>query len=792
MTLNFMRRLRDCLLFWLCAATLCGAATLLQSCSSTKFVPDGSLLLDDVKVEVNDSSETLTNRELLTYVHQRPNNRFLNIAKLRLGVYNMSGRDSTRWWNKWMRRLGEPPVIYNSEASASDERQLLRAVNNAGFLDATIVTDSFPDYHRKRTRLRYSIEAGLPHTIRKIQYSFPNDTIREIVMRDSMLFPIGPGERLDRDLLEQQRDLVTRRMQNSGYWAFGKEYVTFTADTAAGSKLVDLIMFVRPPSKESAQRGLDNTRHHRYLVRNIYCVPDYNAADCPDPRAYRAKDTVHYKNVTVLYGDNRYLRPGVLSENCFFTSGRPYSVNDLESTYSAFGRLSILKFINIRLMPAGTIGTDGLLDVYILLTPGKSQSISVEVEGTNSEGDFGVALALAYAHRNIGKGSETLNLRARGSYQALNGNLEGFIHDRFMEYGVDASVVFPKFKIPFLRESFKRRIKASTEFNMSINYQERPEYTRIVSAVGWNYKWTSRRNPSRYVWTPLDVSYVYLPASTNDFIDQIAPDNPLLRYSYEDHFILRSGFQFYHTTKRQEPPGIRHKLQRDILTFRTNVEIAGNLLFAINRLINPKRQFHENPYKVFGIRYSQYVRADGDFTYLHTFDSRNSLACHGGFGIGVPYGNSSILPFEKRFYGGGANGVRGWSVRTLGPGRYPSTNSQSDFIHQCGDIRLNLSVEYRVKMFWVVEGALFVDAGNIWTIRDYATQPEGMFRFNSFYKQIALAYGAGIRLDFNYFLIRFDLGMKAHNPAINAEPWPLIHPEWGRDRAFHFSIGYPF
>ena len=143
------------------------------------------------------------------------------------------------------------------------------------------------------------------------------------------------------------------------------------------------------------------------------------------------------------------------------------------------------------------------------------------------------------------------------------------------------------------------------------------------------------------------------------------------------------------------------------------------------------------------------MRADGDFTYLHTFDSRNSLACHGGFGIGVPYGNSSILPFEKRFYGGGANGVRGWSVRTLGPGRYPATNSQSDFIHQCGDIRLNLSVEYRVKMFWVVEGALFVDAGNIWTIRNYATQPEGVFRFDSFYKQIALAYGAGIRLDFN-------------------------------------------
>ena len=776
---------------WLCAGVLWCAMALLQSCSSTKFVPDGSLLLDDVKVEVNDSSETLTNRELLTYVHQRPNNRFLNIAKLRLGVYNMSGRDSTRWWNKWVRRLGEPPVIYNAEATASDERQLLRAVNNAGFLDATVVTDSFPDYRRKRTRLRYSIEAGRPHTIRSIAYSFPNDTIREIVMRDSLLFPVGPGGRLDRNLLEQQRDLVTRRMQNSGYWAFGKEYVTFTADTAADSKLVDLTMFVRPPSKESGQRGLDITRHHRYLVRNVYCIPDYNGADCPDPREYQARDTVRYRNVTVLYGDKRYLRPSVLNENCFFTPGRPYSVNDLENTYSAFGRLSILKFINIRLMPAGSIGTDGLLDVYILLTPGKSQSISAEVEGTNSEGDFGVALALAYAHRNIGKGSETLNLRARGSYQALNGNLEGFIHNRFMEYGVDASVVFPKFKIPFLRESFKRRIKASTEFNMSINYQERPEYTRIVSAVGWNYKWSSRRHPSRYVWTPLDVSYVYLPASTNDFIDQIAPDNPLLRYSYEDHFIMRLGYTLYRTNRRIPTATVNaFAIQPYVSTLRISAETAGNLLYAISSLAGQHRS--DGAYKLFGIQYAQYAKAELDYTYTRNFNDRNALSVHVGTGIAVPYGNSSMVPFEKRFYAGGANGVRGWGVRTLGPGAYDSRNSVSDFINQCGDIRLDLSLEYRAKLFWVFEGALFVDAGNIWTIRNYATQPGGVFRFNKFYKQIAAAYGVGLRMDFTYFLLRLDLGLKAHNPAEGQEPWPIIHPRWSRDANFHFSVGYPF
>lgn len=197
-------------------------------------------------------------------------------------------------------------------------------------------------------------------------------------------------------------------------------------------------------------------------------------------------------------------------------------------------------------------------------------------------------------------------------------------------------------------------------------------------------------------------------------------------------------------------------------------------------------------YRVFGIQYSQYAKAEVDYTIAHNFTPRHSLAFHAGFGIGVPYGNSRVLPFEKRFYAGGANGVRGWSVRTLGPGSYDSRNYVTDFINQCGDIRLDLSAEYRMKLFWVFEGALFIDAGNIWTIHNYENQPGGMFKFKSFAKELAASYGIGLRLDFDYFLLRLDLGIKAHNPAMNQEEWPIIHPRWGRDTSLHFSVGYPF
>lgn len=763
---------------------------LFEGCSPSKHVPAGRYLLDEVKINVTDPTMTFSDRTLMPYVRQKPNNKFLHLSRMRLGVYNMSGTDSTKWWNKWIRKLGEAPVIYDAEAMAYDSLQLINAMRNAGFLESSLKIDTIANDRKRKLKLVYDLDAGKPHIINSIEYIFPNDTLRELVMRDSARFIIHEGDRLDRDVLEAQREWITDRLRNHGYWAFTKEFITFNADTTQGSKLVDLSMIVNPPYPEET-RKVEIDTHKVYAIRNITVVANYDGNTTRSLRDITAKDTVNYKDITILYDKSHYLRPSVIYDNIFMKKGEIFRQRDIDNTYSALGRLSILKFIQVRLLPAGELGDLGLIDAYVLLTPGKSQSIALEVEGTNSEGDLGVALGINYTHRNAGKGSETLNAKLRGSYQALNGNLEGFIHDRFMEYGLEGSLTFPKFKAPFLRESFKRKVKASTEIHISMNYQERPEYTRIISTAGWSYKWSEVRSKISYTLTPIDVNYVYLPKSTNDFLDLIAPDNPLLRYSYEDHFIMRLGFNFYYTNKLK-PSAFRAKEQKDIITFRAQAETAGNLLFGISRAVDPGRHFHENPYKVFGIRYSQYVRTDADFAYLHVFDRRNSIACYAGFGIGIPYCNSSILPFEKRFYGGGANGVRGWSVRTLGPGRFPGTNSVSDFIYQCGDLRLNLSIEYRAKLFWVVEGGLFIDAGNIWTIHNYPTQPYGMFKFNSFYNELAASYGAGIRLDFNYFLVRFDLGMKAHNPAINQDPWPLVHPDWRRDHAFHFSIGYPF
>lgn len=757
---------------------------IVAGCRSSKHVPQGSYLLDKVEIVSLDTTGKVNPADYRNYLRQLPNHKILWAMKFQLGIYNISGRDSSKWYNKWMRKMGEPPVIYDSTLTMQSVGQLRRSLVSKGYLHADVTVDTIVNPRRDKIKVRYGLVPGPLYNISAIDYSFSNDTIRDIVMADSASFPVYLGVPLDRDMLETWRTQIAGRLRDKGYYGFNKEFITFSADTSANSRDVALTLKLNPPyPPQNGAPAFDS--HSPYRVRKVVFVTDFDAVN-PTPDALR--DTVDYKDIQIIYSDSRYLRPSILWDNCFIRRGELYSDRDLDRTYEALNRLSILKFINIKTQLAGG---EEWVDVYVLLTPGKSQTISFEIEGTNSEGDLGVAASVGYSHRNVGKGSETLTARFRGAYESLSGNLDGLLHDRYMEYSLDLGVSFPKFKAPFLRESFKRKVRASAELNFSMNYQQRPEYTRVIANAGWGYKWVPNGGRERHTFTLMDIDYVYLPESTNDFIDQIAPDNPLLRYSYEDHFIMRLGYSYYYTNKRLPAPGFRMP-QDNIYTLRVQAETAGNLLYGLNNIFNRRANASEDPYRIFGIRYSQYVKLVGDFSMVHVFDHRNSLAFHAGIGFAYPYGNSNILPFEKRFYGGGANGVRGWDVRTLGPGSYSGSNSVSDFINQCGDIRFEASAEYRAKLFWVLEGALFIDAGNIWTIHNYPNQPGGMFHFNSFYKQIALAYGLGIRLDFTYFLVRLDLGMKAHNPAKGAERWPLLHPRWGRDSSFHFSIGYPF
>lgn len=751
------------------------------------------MLLDKVAIEI-EGDRDVTSEELINFLRQQPNHKVLGFAKLQLSTYSLSGSDTTKWYNRWLRRLGQAPVIFDPDLTDASRRQLQQALVNRGYMGASIVVDTTLRRDDKRADVTYRINTGRPHVIASLGYNIEDSTVRQIIMADSALVDIAPGMLFDRSHLDEVRGAITRRLRNEGYYGFSREYITFTADTVLGSKDIALTLNLRDPGARNALDAPADTadysrQHHIYIVRSVTFITDEALNAAPADR-----DTIHYRGLDIIYGPDRYIRPSALYDMCFIEPGTNYSANNVDRTYAALSRLSILKFISIEMEHAGQLSADTeLLDAVINISRKRKQGVTLELEGTNSEGDFGFGIGATYQNRDLTRRSDMLTVKLRTSYESISGNFDGLINNRFTEYAGEVGITYPKFLLPFASRAFKKRMQATTEFALSFNYQERPEYTRIIGGAAWRWKWNNRWRDymRRHTFDLIDINLVRLPHSTINFIDEIAPSNPLLRYSYEDHFIMRMGYTYYHTNRRIPTAEINaFAMQPQVNTLRVSVETAGNLLYGLSHIFS--RNSGSQVHKIFGIQYSQYVKGEFDYTVTRNFNSRNALAFHVGFGIAYPYGNSSMVPFEKRFYAGGANGVRGWGVRTLGPGCFDAHNSVTDFINQSGDINLILSMEYRAKLFWVFEGALFIDAGNIWTIHNYPNQPGGMFKFNQFYKQLAASYGIGLRMDFTYFLLRFDLGIKAHNPAMTQEPWPLLHPKWGRDANFHFSVGYPF
>ena len=756
------------------------------ACSSTKHVPQGKLLLDKVKINVTDPHKDVEASQLANYLRQNANHRVLGGLKLQLALYNIAGRDSANWFNRWIKRVGTPPVIYDSALTVASADQLHMALSNRGFMNNVVTYQVEADSAKRKARINYDITLGEPYFIRSIDYDIPDEDLRDIILADTARFTVHEGDLLNYNRLDEWRQNITENLRNHGYYAFNKEYITFMADTAAGSKAVDLTLNSRDPYRNDHMPYY--TEHEPFYVRDVVYVTDYDPVEMHD--AFWGADTVTlHSGIKIIEGPDRYLRHDVLDECNHIEPGQLYNAEAITRTYRALGRLNILKQINIDVRPLGEVDGVLMVDAYVLLSPDKSQTVSVSLEGTNSEGDLGFGVGLDYEHRNIFKGAEVLSAKAKVSYESISGNLSGLINNNYSEYSTELGLTFPKFMFPFLKRSFKRKIQASTAFTVNFDYQARPEYTRIIAGGSWRYQWTERSRRMAHTLTLVDVSVISVPKYNEEFFKRIT--NPLLFYSYQDHLIMRMGYNFYRTNKAEMNVLQMGRFQRNVFTIRANAETAGNLLYGLSHLTGQKADA-DGSYKAMGIRYSQYFKADADYSFTHYFDHRQSVAFHVGAGVAVPYGNSDVLPFEKRFYSGGANSVRGWGVRTLGPGSYDSNNNLSKFIYQCGDIRFDVNLEYRAKLFWVVELGLFMDAGNIWTIKNYEDQPGGVFKFNKFYEPIAAAYGAGIRLDFKYFLVRVDMGMKAHNPASGQEHWPLLHPRFKRDSEFHFSVGYPF
>ena len=759
------------------------AVGLLCACSATKFIPEGDYMLENVSVKSTDKNLDVS--VLKGYIRQHPNSKWFSLLKVPMGPYALSGRDTTKRINRFLQRIGEAPVVFDTVQANRSGENMLAAVKNMGYLNAQV--EQQRTVKGKKLRLSYSIMPGERYKVRNIHYVVDDSVVDRIVREYAGFSLLQSGMPFDLNVLDEERGRISSHLQNSGYYRFNREYVRFVADTCVGNHEVDLEVRI-PLYRTSAES--EPEQHRRYKINRVVFAGSGVALESPEDTV--GAEHLTYEGFPIYYKERLAFRPSVFTNNNAVMPGLLYRERDVQRTYNHFGQLGAVMFSNVKMMENDSL--PNYLDCFITVHENKTRSVGAELEGTNSAGDLGAALLLTYQNRNLFRGSELFSLKLRGAFEAITG-LEGYSDQNYMEISVEAGLTFPNFRLFHFNGRERDMVRATSEISLLYDSQNRPEFHRRVLTGALRYRWHSPNGLWRHRIDLIDLNYVFMPWISDtfrrDYLEDETGRNAILRYNYENLFIMRLAYSFTYNSQRNATSIADYG--SNALGLRFNIESAGNLLYGGSHLFGAS-QNGDRQYTLFNIAYAQYVKGDFDLSKSFRFDDRNSLALHFGVGVAYPYGNSTILPYEKRYFSGGANSVRGWSVRELGPGRFTGGDGRIDFINQTGDIKLDLSAEYRTFLFWKLHGAVFVDAGNIWTIRDYAEQPGGQFRLKSFWKEIAVSYGLGFRLNFDYFILRLDGGMKAINPAYTdaRRHYPLIHPNFHRDFTLHFAVGLPF
>lgn len=767
-------RYKVCLFF--CAVLLLGA------CSPTRYVGQDEYLLSRAKVKV--SSENVSASELKKAVRQRPNTRILGVARFHLGLYNLSGRDGEKRFNKWLRSIGEAPVIYSPFLTERSVSQLQLYLNNKGYYKAE-VTDSVW-FKKKKAYVEYRVKPGAVTQVGEI--CFRHDTVggvgelpetaplRQMIFADTAHTSLYPGMPMDVELLEKERERITTMLRNNGYFNFSRKFIQYYADTLTGGKEDKARLLVAVLNSLP-----DSMAYRRYRIDHILINLDYDPV-----LVAKGQDSVYrhtaYGEYDIVYRDVLKIRPKVILETIQFNTDELYDMQKVVSSYSRLQALNLFKFINIVFHERTGENGEPLLDCEIQLTPMKRQSYNVFLEGTNNSGNIGVGGNFSYNHRNLFHGGENLTLSVWGALRKEK-LLENEIFST-TEVGAELKLVTPQFWMPVLRFSdFRRNFAPKTSISLSFSRERTQFYHRRVASAKFGYLWKRSDNKWRYNFDLIDLNYVIMSSVDSSFINELR--NEYVKSAYTDHLILSANFSATFTDQEVNK-------DMNFNYFRGNVETSGNLLFAIDKVFGANRteMNAERYYEALGVRYAQFVKADGEYRFNHFINKANTLVYRFFLGCGYPYGNMRALPFEEAYYCGGANDIRAWQSRTLGPGAY----SLSDrYPNSVGDFKMEANIEYRFKLFWLLEGALFLDAGNIWNINKYESR-SGAQLTSDFYEQVAVGTGVGLRLDVNFFLLRFDLGIKMRDPSMpENRRFVLLNRNGGfKKSVFNIAIGYPF
>ena len=757
-------------------------AVMMSSCSLRRFVPDGKYLVKSNKVVIEKKGTEISKSGISKYISLKPYKSTFQTNIPTWIYFKYERKPKNAFW-KWMdKNFGRQPSFYDESEANNSAKQMMRYLDNVGYFNSGVTHEVKTKKWKKIAKVTYHVYPNQPYRVNNLDYVIEDSLIRSYVMRDSTKFPLEEGDIYNAYSLDKQREIITERLKNSGYYYFNRDHIYYEVDSNFMNHTMDITMKLKK----------SDLAYKKYYIRDISIYPDFSifkmnskpidSAKLITEFGFRRKIT---NELDFYYYNKRNVKPQTFSRAINIVEGFPYSQRGVTSTYKSLSNYRLFNNVSIQFdsVPNDSLN---LLDCRITMQQNDIHSFTVKAEGTNSDGDLGVKGSFAYANKNIFRGAETLQVSLKGGLEVQNiigaeDSLTGGVFNT-KELGITASILFPKFLSPFAYNDIARDHMPTTLVSLGFNAQIRYYYSRFITMASFSYDWKGS-NRIAHNFTPVylnSVKIANIKPAFQAWLD--AETSQRKKDQYTSHLILGARYSFVYTNQRLNQEG-------SFFYLRTDLESSGNLLSLFNKtkLITDNDGHHE----LWGIRYAQYVRSSFDFRQHIDLGNQNWLVFRQFVGIGVPYGNSKDLPFERSFYGGGSNGLRGWLYRTVGPGGYVPDNETKN-MERTGDIQLEVNAEYRFPIYDMFNGAVFADAGNVWAFYPNESMPDAEFKFNKFYKQIAFDAGLGLRVDLSFLLIRLDFAYAMRNPYPNANG-----SYWRFDKPFknirmQIGIGYPF
>lgn len=748
---------------------------LLYSCGNVKYLDDNERLYVGGEVEVEGEDISREDRKTLEenmegLLRPNPNTSFLGLRP-GLWFYNIGGGEDATGIGRWIRdNLGQPPVLF-SEVDLDYNADLIQGyAENRGYFNARSIPDSTEK--NKKVTAEYIVILGNQYLIKEL--TFPTDSIpvtKDIKETEENSF-LKVGEPYDLDVIRNERVRIDATLKENGYYFFNPDYLLAQVDSTAGDKEVtlDLVLKDITPSRAKEQ----------YRINRIYIYPDHSLTGDTIPVTSPIGE--NFENLTIFDPDNKF-KPSLFKRALRFEEGELYNRVDHNKSINRLVNLGIFRFVDNQFRVSDSV--ENTLDAYYYLTPMPKKSIRLELLGkTNSANYAGSEVNLSWSNRNTFRGAELLTITAFGGYETqISGQNQGF---NIFRIGAEASLTWPKLITPFnirSNSAFVPRTRAT----LGYEYQARTQlygFNSFTTSFGYLWKENIRKEHHLRV---MDINYLS-PFNVSDLYRQQMELNPNLARVIEKQLIFGPTYTFTYTNTMQDA-------RKHTFYYQGHADLAGN----VTGLLTGADIDSGDPVTIFDVPFSQYVKIENDFRHYWRLNRSLDLASRIDIGVGVPYGNSRELPFIKQFFMGGVNSIRAFRARAVGPGTYdPEVEASSFLPDQSGDIKLELNTELRQHLFSVVEGALFVDAGNIWLMNEDPNKPGAEFS-KDFMKELAVGTGFGLRFDFNFLILRTDLAFPLRIPhRPEGDRWVFDNIDFGsgnwrrENLVFNLAIGYPF